>query len=168
MKANNYEILKTKIEELNNLNDEINLIEWNKEDGPRFSSVEEMKEFENRIINGELDYILDESIIEDTESNMINTFNHTIDNYFFYIYTFKKDNEFITYLTIKDLNNNYVLNHLYGNKTSNEESAHSYFEKLKNDITTNTLDYLFKNMIVDVEKNINILKTKYEKLTNES
>ena len=168
MKANNYEILKTKIEELNNLNDEINLIEWNKEDGPRFSSVEEMKEFENRIINGELDYILDESIIEDTESNMINTFNHTIDNYFFYIYTFKKDNEFITYLTIKDLNNNYVLNHLYGNKTSNEESAHSYFEKLKNDITTNTLDYLFENMIVDVEKNINILKTKYEKLTNES
>ncbi len=168
MKANNYEILKTKIEELNNLNDEINLIEWNKEDGPRFSSVEEMKEFENRIINGELDYILDESIIEDTENNMINTFNHTIDNYFFYIYTFKKDNEFITYLTIKDLNNNYVLNHLYGNKTSNEESAHSYFEKLKNDITTNTLDYLFENMIVDVEKNINILKTKYEKLTNES
>ena len=76
MKANNYEILKTKIEELNNLNDEINLIEWNKEDGPHFSSVEEMKEFENRIINGELDYILGESIIEDTENNMINTFNH--------------------------------------------------------------------------------------------
>lgn len=167
MKANNYNNLKIKTEELNKLKDEIDLIEWNKEDGPQFSSIEEMREFENRVINGELDYILGESII-DTENNMINTFNHTIDNYFFYIYTFESNNNYITFLTIKDLDDNYTLNHLYGNKTDNIESAKTYFEKLKTDITTNTLDYIFENMIVDVEKNINILKEKYEKLTNES
>lgn len=168
MKANNYNVLKIKIEELNKLHDEINLIEWNKEDGPKFSSVEEMKEFENRIINGDLDYILGESVNENTEKKMIDTFSHTIDNYFFYIYTFESDNNFITFLTIKDLNENYTLNYLCGNKTKNIESAKTYFEKLKTDITTNTLNYIFENMIVDVEKNINILKDKYEKLTNES
>lgn len=168
MKANNYNILKIKIEELNKLTDEINFIEWNKEDGPHFSSIEEMKEFENRVINGDLNYILDESIIDDTENKMIDTFSHTIDNYFFYIYQFESNNYYITFLTLKDLNENHTSNHLYGNKTKNIKSAKSYFEKLKTDITTNTLDYIFENMIVDIEKNINILKNKYEKLTNGS
>jgi len=168
MKANNYNVLKTKIEELNKLHDEINLIEWNKEDGPKFSSVEEMKEFENRVINGDLDYILGDSVIDNTENNMIDTFSHTIDNYFFYIYQFESNNNYITFLTLKDLSENYTLNNLYGNKTNNIETAKDYFEKLKTDITTNTLDYIFENMIVDVEKNINILKEKYKKLTNES
>lgn len=168
MKANNYNVLKTKIEELNKLNDEINLIEWNKEDGPKFSSVEEMKEFENRVINGDLDYILGESVNANTENKMIDTFSQTIDNYFFYIYQFESNNNYITFLTLKNLSENYTLNNLYGNKTNNIESAKDYFEKLKTDITTNTLDYIFENMIVDVEKNINILKEKYKKLTNES
>jgi hypothetical protein len=33
MKADTYIVLKEKISELNKLNDEINLIEWNKDDG---------------------------------------------------------------------------------------------------------------------------------------
>lgn len=166
MEANIYNILKTKITELNNIHDEINLIEWNNEDGPHFESVEEMKEFENRVINGELDYILGQPIIDNINNEMIETFKHTINNYFFYIYTFKNDNDFITYLTIKDLDTNDVLNHLYGNKVANKELAHSYFEKLKEDITSNTLDYIFTNMIKDVDKNINILQNKYKELTN--
>ena len=43
MKADTYIVLKEKISELNKLNDEINLIEWNKDDEPKFTSVEEMK-----------------------------------------------------------------------------------------------------------------------------
>jgi len=62
MKADTYIVLKEKISELNKLNDEINLIEWNKDDGPKFTSVEEMKEFESKVISGKLDYIFDEEI----------------------------------------------------------------------------------------------------------
>lgn len=62
MKADTYIVLKEKISELNKLNDEINLIEWNKDDEPKFTSVEEMKEFESKVISGKLDYIFDEEI----------------------------------------------------------------------------------------------------------
>ena len=37
MKTNDYIYLKSKVNELNRINDEISLIEWNKDDGPKFS-----------------------------------------------------------------------------------------------------------------------------------
>ena len=90
----------------------------------------------------------------------------TKDDYFFYIYTFKNGNKFITYMSIKNLINNDVLQNLYGNKTTDKEQALSYNEKLKNDVINNTLDYIFKNIIVDINNNIDKLKKKYEELTS--
>lgn len=97
---------------------------------------------------------------------MIKTEEITKDDYFFYIYTFKNDNKFITYMSIKNLINNDVLQNLYGNKTTDKEQALSYNEKLKNDIINNTLDYIFENIIVDINNNISKLKKKYEELTS--
>lgn len=167
MKTSTYNELKGKISELNKINDEINLIEWNNDEGPKFSSVEEMKEFESTIIDGRLDYIFKgENNICSGEKIKIGEI--TKDDYFFCIYTFKKDNNYITYLNIKNLKDNDVLENLYGNKTTDKEESLSYNEKLKNDISNNTLDYIFENIIIDINNNIKRLKAKYEELTGES
>ena len=85
MKSENFKILKNKINILNDLNDKINLIEWNKDDGPKFESVEEMKEFEKKVINGDFEFVLDDNT--DTDNNTIlKDYKTTKDNYFFYIY----------------------------------------------------------------------------------
>ena len=52
MENNIYADIKSKLLELNRINDEVNLLEWNKDDGPKFDSVYEMKEFERKVING--------------------------------------------------------------------------------------------------------------------
>ncbi|MGN0973431.1 MAG: hypothetical protein ACI4OT_01675 [Bacilli bacterium] len=165
MGNNIYADIKSKLLELNRINDEVNLLEWNKDDGPKFDSVDEMKEFERKVINGELDYIFNEEKTA-MSGEMIKTEEITKDDYFFYIYTFKNDNKFITYMSIKNLINNDVLQNLYGNKTTDKEQALSYNEKLKNDIINNTLDYIFENIIVDINNNISKLKKKYEELTS--
>ena len=165
MENNIYADIKSKLLELNRINDEVNLLEWNKDDGPKFDSVYEMKEFERKVINGELDYIFNEEKTA-MSGEMIKTEEITKDDYFFYIYTFKNDNKFITYMSIKNLINNDVLQNLYGNKTTDKEQALSYNEKLKNDVINNTLDYIFKNIIVDIDNNIDKLKKKYEELTS--
>lgn len=165
MENNIYDDIKSKLLELNRINDEVNLLEWNKDDGPKFDSVDEMKEFERKVINGELDYIFNEEKTA-MSGEMIKTEEINKDDYFFYIYTFKNDNKFITYMSIKNLINNDVLQNLYGNKTTDKEQALSYNEKLKNDIINNTLDYIFENIIVDINNNISKLKKKYEELTS--
>ena len=167
MKTNFYNELKGKILELNTINDEINLIEWNKDDGPKFTSVEEMKEFENKVINGELDYVFGEEITN-TKGEMLKTEEITKDDYFFYIYTYKRNNKFITYLTIKDLKSNEILQNICGNISNNKVDELSYNESLTNDIKNNTLDYIFNRIITDIDKNISELKKKYEEMTNAS
>lgn len=84
----------------------------------------------------------------------------------FYIYTYKRKNEFITYLTIKDLKSNEILQNVYGNISNNKDDELSYNESLTNDIKNNTLDYIFNKIITDIDKNISELKKKYEELTN--
>ena len=84
----------------------------------------------------------------------------------FYIYTYKRKNEFITYLTIKDLKSNEILQNVCGNISNNKDDELSYNESLTNDIKNNTLDYIFNKIITDIAKNISELKKKYEELTN--
>lgn len=55
-----YADIKSKLLELNRINDEVNLLEWDKNDESKFDSVDEMKEFELKVINNELDYIFNE------------------------------------------------------------------------------------------------------------
>ena len=148
MKSDSFKILKSKINILNDLNDKINLIEWNKEDGPKFESVKEMKEFEKKIINDNFEFILD----------------NNNDNYFFYIYSYKNNDKYITYLSLKNSDETDCIHNIYGYKTDDESSTLTYFNKLKNDISNNTIDYIFNKMIIDIDKNINNLKNKYEKL----
>lgn len=169
MKTDIYTDIKNKVLELNRINDEVSLFEWNKDDGPKFDSVEEMKEFEERVLNGDLDYLVndDPDFISDIDC-VVNTFKHSINDYTFYIYTYKKNDDYITYMSIKYLDENDTINNIYGYKTSDKEKSDSYVEKLKNDITTNTLDYIFTNIKSDVENNIKNLKTKYEELTSVS
>lgn len=165
MKSEKFNVLKNKINILNDLNDKINLIEWNKDDGPKFESVEEMKEFEKKVINGDFEFVLDDNIDNNT---ILKDYKTTKDNYFFYIYSYKNNDKYITYLSLKNLDETDCIHNLCGYKTDDENSALTYFDKLKNDISNNTIDYIFDNMIIDVDKNINNLKNKYEKLTSES
>lgn len=167
MKSESFKLLKSKINILNDLNDKINLIEWNKDDGPKFESVKEMKEFEEKVINGDFEFVLDDNT--DTDNNTIlKDYKTTKDNYFFYIYSYKNNDKYITYLSLKNLDEKDYIHNIYGYKTDDENSALTYFNKLKNDISNNTIDYIFNKMIIDVDKNINNLKNKYEKLTSES
>lgn len=167
MKSESFKLLKSKINILNDLNDKINLIEWNKDDGPKFESVEEMKDFEEKVINGDFEFVLDDNT--DTDNNTIlKAYKTTKDNYFFYIYSYKNNDKYITYLSLKNLDETDCIHNIYGYKTDDENSALTYFDKLKNDISNNTIDYILNKMIIDVDKNINNLKNKYEKLTSES
>lgn len=169
MKTNAYIYLKSKVNELNRINDEISLIEWNKDDGPKFSSVEEMKDFIAKVNNDEFDYLIGSDKEEShSDNDFIEKFDYTIDDMFFFIYTFKSNQNYITYLNLKNLKDDDTLNNLYGYKTTDINDSHSYFEKLTSDIKNNSLDYILENMIIDVENNIKRLKTKYEKLVSES
>ena len=169
MKTSTYNDLKIKVNEMNKINDEISLIEWNNDDGPKFESVDEMKEFYRKLENNEFDYLfgIDEDISQQ-HNKFIEKFDFTLNDMFFFLYTYKKNDDYITYMSMKNLKDNDVLENLYGHKTNDEKVAHSYFEKLKNDITTNTLDYIIDNIIIDVDKNIKKLKTKYEELISEN
>lgn len=79
----------------------------------------------------------------------------------FYIYTYKRKNEFITYLTIKDLKSNEILQNVCGNISNNKDDELSYNESLTNDIKNNTLDYIFNKIITDIDKNISELSKLY-------
>ncbi len=168
MKTDIYETIKTKLKELNKLNDEINLIEWNKEEGPKFSSVDEMKQFENQIINGDFDYLLGNDNINEIPTNLLKSYTYILNNFEFYIYTLKKNDSFITYMDLKKLSSDEVLNNMYGKKTNTQEESNTYFEKLKNDITSNNINYILDNILNDIINNIENLKIKHEKLTDES
>ena len=169
MKTNTYIYLKSKVNELNRINDEISLIEWNKDDGPKFNSVEEMKEFISKVNKNEFDYLIGTDKEESLpNNNFIEKFDYTVDDMFFFVYTFKRDNYYITYLDLKNLKENDMLNNLYGYKTNDKEKSHSYFEKITNDLKTDNLNHILENMIMNVENNIKILKTKYDKLVSAS
>ena len=156
---------------MNNINDEINFIEWNNEDGPKFDTVEEMKQFYEKLSNDEFDYIFtgsDEEKIDLPENKIIESYEYFIDDYFFYIYTFQKDNDYITYMSVKNIVENDVLSNLCGNKVSDRELARDYFESLKNDITTNNIEDILKSLIIKTDKTLIQLKNRLAKLTSEN
>ena len=171
MKSEHYLTLKKNINEINNINDEINFIEWNNEDGPKFDTVEEMKQFYEKVSNDEFDYIFtgsDEEKIDLPENKIIESYEYFIDDYFFYIYTFQKDNDYITYMSVKNIVENDVLSNLCGNKVSDRELARDYFESLKNDITTNNIEDILKSLIIKTDKTLIQLKNRLAKLTSEN
>lgn len=172
MKTNNYQELKNNVKELNDLNDQINLIEWNKEDGPKFESVGEMREFYTKLSNNEFDYLFgndtSDNGMRETESKMVETYEHTLNDYFFFIYSFQKEDKVITYLSLKNLKENDIIDNLCGKESPDTKTAHTYFIDLKEVITNNSLEDIIDNLIVGTQLNINKLKNKLAMLTNES
>ena len=168
MKTDIYNTLKSKVEELNNLNDEISLIEWNKDDGPKFESVKEMKDFEKTVLNGGFDYLFDDTDDVEFSTPIINSFDYTIDNFIFCIYTYEKNDKFHTYLSIKNKDLDNAIYDMCGNISSSRETALSHFEELKQGIINNNIDDIFNNLLTGVDKTIEKLKIRYNELTSES
>ena len=101
MKNEQYIKLRDQVSEMNKINDEISLINWNREDGPKFSSVEDMKDFEKKLKNNEFDYFFDKennNSILDTRDVIIESFSHTLEDISFYIYTLR-DHSYYPYLS---------------------------------------------------------------------
>ena len=169
-----YNKLKKNILEMNKIQDEINLIEWNTDDEfkcANFDSVEEMKEFERQVLDGEFDFLFTDEFIEYAKENVniIESFDYTLEDIDFYLYTYKdKNNNFITYMCMSKNEDKDLFDNLYGFKTENKNEAHEYFEKIKNDLCNNTLEYILESIIIDIENNTKKLKDKYNKLVNES
>lgn len=172
MKTNNYQELKNNVKELNDLNDQINLIEWNKDDGPKFESVGEMREFYTKLSNNEFDYLFgnntSDNDMRETESKMVETYEHTLNDYFFFIYSFQKEDKVITYLSLKNLKENDIIDNLCGKESPDTKTAHTCFIDLKETITNNSLEDIINNLITWTQLNINKLKKKLAMLTNES
>lgn len=174
METKNFNIIKDKIKELNDIKDNIDLYEWNNTDDEykcaNFNSVDEMREFENRVLNGEFDFIFNNDFLDNINDmyEIIEKCNYTKDNINFYVYTYQKDNDFITYMAITNLETETTLDNLYGFKTNDEKEARDYFKKLVDDLQNNTLEYIFEQIVIDIEKNIKIYKNKYEELTTKS
>lgn len=172
MKLENYKELKATVCEMNKTNDEIALIEWNHDDGPKFKNVQEMKEFYDRLKNNELDYLFSDDLnnVPDTKDLIIESFEYTLEDLFFYIYTFQNTstNKYVTYMSIKNLKENETLHNLCGNAATDIETAHTYFESLKVSITSNTIDDILQNLLVSAKNTLKKLKEKLNKLTSES
>ena len=169
MKSDQYLTLKKNINEMNKIHDEISFIEWNNEDGPKFDSIDEMKKFYERLSNNEFDCFFTESedeIIKSSENEIIESFEYTLNDWLFYIYTLKKEDNYITYMSIKNISEDDILDNLCGNKSSNKKLAHDYFETLKIDITNNSIEDILKNLIIGTDKTLIQLKNKLAKLTS--
>lgn len=170
---NNKQYLKLcdQVSEMNRINDEISLIELNKDDGPKFSSVEEMKDFERRLKNNEFDYLLGSGEdLPDTSDIIIESFTHTLDDILFHIYTYQNRSDFnyVTYMCLTNIKDNNQIDKLCGKSTPNQESAHKYFEILKNEVTTNSISDILDSLIIGAEKTIISSKKELSKLTSES
>lgn len=171
MKNEQYLKLQKQVIEMNKINDEISLINWNREDGPKFSSIEEMKDFEKRLNNNEFDFLFNEedNTKEFNKNIIIESFTHTLEDISFYIYTFqnKNNSKYITYMSLTNKDNNQI-DKLCGNFATNQELAHNYFEILKNEIISNNITDILDNLIIGAEKTIISLKNKLALLTSEN
>lgn len=168
----NYLILKNKVDEMNNLNDKINFIKWNNDSGPKFNSINEMKEFINKVNNDDFNYLFNEEQkkreIENLKDVFIESYKYKKENVFFFIFTYQKNNEYITYLSLKNLERDELINNLCGKQNSDKKSAHLHFENLKDIVMTNSIDDIFESLIIGATNTIERLKLELDELTSES
>ena len=172
MKSNNYNKLKKKINRLNELNDKIEFIEWNKDDGPKFSSIKEMKEFINKVNNNEFDFIFSEDGKQELENNskklIIEDFKYNVDDVLFYIYTYCRDGKYLTYLSLKKQDEENYISNLCGRYDNCIESAHKSFNELKESILNNELNDIINKLIVGADQTIKDLQRKFINIVSEN
>lgn len=170
-----FQKIKDSILELNRIQDSIELIKWNSDDEfkcANFNSVEEMNEFKEQVLNRNFDFIFSKEDIENinnTSNDFVDSYKHTFENFDFFIYTYKDmcDN-YITYLSITNTEDDDMLDKLYGYKTDNENESHNYFKKLKDKLCNDTLDNILENIVIDINDNIENLNKELIELVNES
>lgn len=160
----NYSELKKLVSTINDLNDEISFIKFNNDDGPKFKNIKEMKKFISDFENNKFDFLFEDDNVT-YENNFIESFNYKKDDIFFFIYTYKKNNKYITYLSIKNLNDNDVIDNLCGKEAITTEEAHTWFDELKDIITNNNIDDIFDKLIVGAHNTIKNLKSELASLS---
>lgn len=166
----NFNELKDLVTEMNNLNDQISFIKFNNDEGVKFDSVKEMKDFFLKVENGNLDYLFDDVDVKNQtqQKEFVESFNHTKNDIFFFIYTYERNDKYITYLSMKNLNDDYIINNLCGKENKDKESAHNWFEELKNNILNTSIDELIETLIIGAKNTINSLKIEMQNLASTS
>lgn len=169
--SKDYFTLKNKVLEINKLNDKISLIEWNKDDGPKFDTIEEMKDFERKLENGDFDFLffgIEEFKKKNISHNIIESYTYTLENICFNVYILKKNKRYITYLALKSNEDENVLHNLCRKEYVDKKNAYLHFETLKIELASNTIENIIQALIDGAEQTINSLKNKLELLTSES
>ena len=142
------------------------------DDGPKFSSVKEMKDFIEKVENDDFNYLFEDESenIKDSDFKdvFVESFKHTKDNIFFFIFTFQKNNKYITYLSLKNLDQDDMINNLCGKQDIDKQSAHLHFENLKDTIKSNSIDDILENLIMGATNTIEKLKSELQELTSEN
>lgn len=166
----NFNELKDLVTEMNDLNDQISFIKFNNDEGVKFDSIEEMKDFFLKVENGNFDYLFDDVDVKNQtqQKEFVESFNHTKNDIFFFIYTYERDNKYITYLSMKNLNDDHIINNLCGKENKDKESAHNWFEELKNNILNTSIDELIETLIIGAKNTINNLKIEMQNLASTS
>lgn len=166
----NFNELKDLVTEMNDLNDQISFIKFNNDEGVKFDSVEEMKEFLLKVENGNFDFLFDDvnKEVQTTQKDFVESFNHTKNDIYFFIYTYEKDDKYITYLSMKHLHDDNIINNLCGKENKDKESAHNWFEELKDNILNTSIDELIETLIIGAKNTINNLKIEMQNLASTS
>ncbi|MCM1052598.1 MAG: hypothetical protein NC483_01285 [Ruminococcus sp.] len=164
----NFNELKDLITEMNDLNDQISFIKFNNDEGVKFDSVEDMKDFFLKVENGNLDYLFDDvnCEVQIPQKELVESFNHTKNDIYFFLYTYEKDDKFITYLSMKHLKDDHVIDNLCGKENKDKESAHNWFEELKENILNTNIDELIETLIIGVKNTIKSLKIEMQNLAS--
>ena len=156
---------------MNTLNDEISFKKFNLEEGPKFESIEEMKKFILKVENNNYDFLFDDKediILYNSDKQFIESFNYTKADFYFFIYTIERNNKYITYLSIKNLNENESINKICGKENIDKDSAHNWFIELKNTIINNSVDNIINELIIGAKKTIKKLELELQELANVS
>ena len=84
------------------------------------------------------------------------------------VFLIEKNKEFITFMTITNNDDNDMLENLCRNQNESKQNAYIYFNTLKDEVTTNSIDDILKSLIIGAEKTIISLKNKLALLTSEN
>ncbi len=163
-----YSELKKLVSQMNRLNDEISFQKYNLDPGPKFESVEEMKEFILKVDN-DYNFIFDDNeefVTNEPKNIFIESFNYSKDDIYFFIYTFEKNDKYITYLSMKNLKDNECINNLCGKESLDKNSAHNWFNIIKDNITNNSIETIINDLITGAKKTIKSLEQELKELTS--
>ena len=130
--------------------------------GPAFK---EMRDFENRIFNNDFDYLLsDDNTI--TDDMLIDSYDRTINDFEFLIYTYKVNSKYKSYMALNYDNN--TIDFLCGKIDLSKDQAKNTFNHLKELVSNNDLIIILDYVKDDMTIKMNELNKQLQELTNKS